>query len=105
PVTDQLLSGRQLELIEKGERTRDGHLRELVDRLLANGDREYLRLQARALADRAGPEAHVLLDPLPLVGRVGLTVAALKTRDDAVEGEHVLAPPPHPVAVLDVELL
>ena len=34
--------------------------------LLADRDREHLGLQARALADRARPKRHVLLDPLAL---------------------------------------
>ena len=38
-----------------------------------------------------GPEAHVLLDPLALLARVGLAVAALEARDDPLEGEHVRA--------------
>ena len=105
PVPDQLLGRRQVELVEEAERARDRHLRELVDRAVADGDREHLRLQARALADRARPQRHVLLDPLALLRRVGLAVAALEARDDAVEGEHVRAPPPHAVAVLDVDLL
>ena len=71
--------------------------------LLADGDREHLGLQPRALAGRARAEAHVLLDPLALLRRVGLAVAALEARDDALEGEHVRAPAAHPVAVLDVD--
>ena len=52
-----------------------------------------------------GPQRHVLLDALALLRRVGLAVAPLEARDDALEREHVLAPAAHPVAVLDVDLL
>ena len=54
---------------------------------------------------RARPEAHVLLDPLALLRRVRLAVAALEVLDDALEREHVRAPPAHPVAVADVDPL
>ena len=57
------------------------------------------------MTDRAGAEAHVLLDPLALLARVGLAVAALEARDDALEGEHVGALAAHPVPVLDVDLV
>ncbi len=81
------------------------HLRELVDRALADGHCEHLGLQARALAHRAGPQRHVLLDALALRRGVRLAIAPLERLDDAVECERVLAPPAHPVAVLDVDLL
>ena len=74
---------RQLEPVEEVERARDRHLRQLVDRPAADRDREHLGLEARALAGRARPEAHVLLDPLALLARVGLPVAPLEARDDA----------------------
>ena len=48
--------------------------------LLADRDREHLGLEPRALADRARPERHVLLDPLALRRAVGLAVAALRAR-------------------------
>src|SRR5439155_21581549 len=51
----------------------------------------------------AGPEAHVLLDPLALLARVRLAVAALEARDDPLEGEQVRAALPRAVAVLDVD--
>ena len=105
PVADQLLGRRQAELVEERERARDRHPREAVDRLATDRDREHLRLQPGAAASRAGPEAHVLLDPLALLRRVGLLVPALERGDDPLEGHRVGAPPPHPVAVLDVELV
>ena len=103
-MADQLLGRRQLELVEERERPRHRQPRELVDRLVADRDGEHLRLEPRAVADGAGPEAHVLLDPLALLRRVGLAVAALERGDDPLEGHRVLAPA-HPVAVLDVELV
>src|SRR5207302_4484190 len=67
---DQLLRVGQLEPIEELERARDRQLRELVDVAFADGDREHLRLQTRALAHRTRPERHVLLDALALRRRV-----------------------------------
>ena len=71
----------------------------------ADRNGEHLGLQARALADGTRPKRHVLLDPFALGRGVGLAVAALETRDDPLEGEHVRAAPAHPVAVADVEPL
>ncbi len=104
-VADQLLRLRQAELVEERERARDRHLREFVDRPLADGHREHFRLEPRALAHRARAQRHVFLDPLALLRRVRLLVAALEARDDPVEREHVLPPSPHAVAVLDVHAL
>src|SRR5207248_7272920 len=84
---------------------RDGHLRELVDVLAADGDGEHFRLQPRALADGAWPERHVFLDALALRRRVGVPVAPLEARDDSLEREHVRATAAHPVAVADVHPL
>src|SRR5262249_55021644 len=105
PRADQLLGRRQLERVEERERAVDRELSELVDVLVADRDREHLGLEPRTLADRAWPKRHVLLDPLPLAGAVGLAVAPLERGDDALEREHVRAPPPHAVAVLDVDLV
>ena len=104
-VPDQLLGLRELEAVEELDRPRDRHLRELVDVAAADGDGEHLGLETSALADRARPEAHVLLDALALAGRVGLLVAALEARDDALEREHVRASPSHAVSVCDVHLV
>ena len=101
PVADQLLGGRQPEVVEETERARDREAGELVDRALAHRDGEHRRLEARAVALRAGPEAHVLLDPLPLLARVGLAVAPLEVAQDALERHRVLALAAHPVLVLD----
>ena len=58
PVADQLL-GRASARARRRSRSAARHrqLRELVDRSAADGDREHLGLQPRALADRARPEA------------------------------------------------
>ena len=103
PLADQALRFGELELLHEADRARDGHRRELVDVQAADRDREHLRLEPRALADRARAERHVLLDPLALRGAVGLAVAALEARDDPLEREHVRAPAPHPVAIRDVD--
>ena len=50
-------------------------------------------------------EAHVLLDPLADLRRVGLAVAPLEALRDALEREHVRALAAHAVAVLDVDAL
>ena len=102
---DELLGLRELELVQEFERTGDGHLRELVNVLVADRDGEHLGLQAGAVADRAWPEGHVLLDAFALRGGVGLAVAPLEARDDALEGEHVGAAAVHPVAIADVHAL
>jgi hypothetical protein len=67
PPPDQLLGLRQVELVEELERAGHGHLRERVDRPLADRNGEDLRLQPRAATLRAGTKAHVLLDPVPLL--------------------------------------
>ena len=105
PLADQPLGLGQLEPVQELDRARDREARQLVDVLVADGDREHLGLQARPLAGRARPEAHVLLDPLALLRGVGLAVAPLEARDDALERQHVRAPAPHAVAVRDVDLV
>ena len=57
------------------------------------------------MAGRARLERHVLLDPLLLVARVRVAVAAIEAREDALERQHVAALAAHRVAVADVELL
>jgi len=105
PRADQLLHLGQVELVEELERPGHRHPRELVDVEPADRDREHLRLEACPVARGARPEAHVLLDPLPLLCRVGLAVPPLQAGDDALEVEHVRALPAHPVPVLDVDAL
>ena len=105
PLADQLLGLGQPERVQELDRPGDGHLRELVDVPLADRDREHLGLEPRSAALRAWAEAHVLLDPLALLRRVGLAVAPLEVLDDPLEGEHVRALATHPVAVADVDPL
>src|SRR4029450_3699233 len=73
PGAGQLFRLRPPQRVDERDRARDRHLRELVDVPLADGDREHLGLEARAAALGARPEAHVLLDPLPLRRTVRLT--------------------------------
>ena len=101
PAPDERLGRRQLECVDEAERGRHRQPRELVDRPLADGDREHLRLEPCAVADGARPHRHVLLDPLALLARVGLAVAALEVRDEPLERHRVLALAPHPVLVGD----
>ena len=91
--------------VEELDRARHGELRQLVDVLAADRDREHLGLEPRPAAGRTRAEAHVLLDPLALLRGVGLLVAPLEARDDPLEGEHVRPPPAHAVAVGDVDLV
>ena len=100
PMSDQLLRAGQIEMIEERKRPRHRLLREVVDRLAADLDGQDRRLEPRATALGTGPEAHVLLDPLALLLRVGLLVAPLERVDDAVERHRVLALPAHPVLVV-----
>ena len=53
------------------------------------------------MADGARAHRHVLLDPLALLARVGLAVAALEVRDEPLERHRVLALAAHPVLVGD----
>src|SRR5207253_7152840 len=101
PRADQLLDLGQLERVQELKRAEHRHLRELVDVPAADRHREHLGLQPRALAGRARPERHVLLDPLPLLRRVWLAIAPLEARYHPLEGEHVGATPPSPGPVRD----
>ncbi len=51
------------------------------------------------MALRARTEAHVLLDPVALLRRVGLAVAPLQVVREPLERHRVLALAPHPVAI------
>ena len=100
---DLALGLRQLELLEPLDRAPRRHARELVDAEPAHLHRQRLRPQPRALALRAGPQGHVLLDLLARPVRVRLAVAALEVRDDALEGGRVRAAAAVAVAVRDVD--
>ena len=65
--------------------------------------RARLGPQPRALALRARPHRHVLLDLLARPVGVRLLVAALEVGDDPLEVRHVGALAPHAVAVGDVD--
>ena len=95
----------ELQPVHPLDRPLGAERRELVDRDPADLHRARLRPQARALALRARPQRHVLLDLLPRPVGVGLLVAALEVRDDALERRHVGPLAAHPVAVGDVELV
>ncbi len=103
--TDELLGLRQLELVDEPERTCNRHLREPVDREIADRHGEHLRLEPRAVALGARSEAHVLLDAVTRVRRVRLAVAPLQVVEETLERHRVLALPAHPVAVRDEDLL
>ncbi len=105
PMADQLLGRRQAELVEEAQRACHRHAGELVDRQPADRDCEHLGLEPRPVAGAARAEAHVLLDPLALLRRIRLPVAALERGDDPLEGHRVRPSATHPVPVLDVELV
>ena len=102
---DLALGVGQLDLVDPLDRAARRHARELVDAEPADLHRERLGPQARALALRAGPQRHVLLDLLARPVRVRLAVAPLEVADDPLEGRHVRPPAPVAVAVGDVDLL
>ena len=60
--------------------------RDLADVQAVDLDRQRFRLQAIAVAGRAGGRRHVALDLLARPGAVGLLPAALEIGDDALEG-------------------
>ena len=101
PVADQLLGGRQAELVQEGECGGHGEAGELENRAVPDRDGEHRGLEPGAVALGARPKAHVLLDPLPLLGRIGLAITALEIPQDALERHRVLALAAHPVLVLD----
>ena len=77
--------------------------RELVDRRVGDQHRPRLGPQPGALAVRARPQRHVLLDLLAREVRVGLAIAALEVGNDPLELGRVGAPAPEPVAVGDLD--
>src|SRR3954451_14900103 len=93
----------QLELVEPSDRAPGRHPRELVDPEAADRDRQRFGPEARPVALRARPERHVLLDLLARPVGVGLAVAALQVRDDALEGRGVGTPAAVAVPVGDVD--
>ena len=75
------------------------------DRLVVDRDRERDRLEARALAGRAGHLAHEARELLPARVRLGLGVAALHVGDRALEVRVVGPLAAVAVLVPDVDLL
>ena len=86
---DVALGVAQLDGREPGERGARGERAELVDRRPGDQHGERLRPQSRAVALRAWPHAHELLDLLAREFRVGLAVAALEVRDDPLKARRV----------------
>ncbi len=84
--------------------SRIDRLGELGDVQSADRDRQALRPQASAPARAARDLAHELLEPLALALGVGLDVASLDDRDDALVRRPVRARPSVPVLVPDVDL-
>src|SRR6202020_3499606 len=82
-----------------------GQSGELADRGPPPQHRAGLRLEPRALAVRARPQRHVLLDLLARVVRIGLAVAPLQAGDDALELGGVGAATAEPVAIGDLDVL
>ncbi len=93
PVGDRVLLAVEGQPAEVVRRLAQRHPRNLVDRprLRARADPDVPRLapQPRAAAFRAGLRVEILRELLAHHQRVGLAVAALEVRDDALE--HVLA--------------
>ena len=100
---DRPVGVRQLERRDPRQRPLRAHRRELVDPQPRDLHRPRLRPQPRALALRARPHRHVLLDLLPRPVGVGLLVAPLEVGDDPLEVRHVRALAPHAIAVRDVD--
>ena len=72
---------------------------EVVDRHARHQHRARLRSQPRAAALRTRPQCHVLLDLLARELRVGLAVAPLEAREDALEPGGVRAAAAEAVAI------
>jgi hypothetical protein len=82
---DVALGLRQLDVGQPLQRALDAQRRQLVDGDAADQHRPRLGLQPRALARRARPQRHELLDLLAREIGVGLAVAALEVGQDALE--------------------
>ncbi len=105
PLADDLLARVEVEAVQPLGRLADRQRGDLGDRAAVDGDREDLGLEPGALARRARDLAH---EPLVLLARVvalGLGVASLDPRHDALVVRVVRAVAAVPVAVADVHLL
>ncbi len=101
---DEPVALAQLDRGEHAGRVADGHGAERVDGVAVDGDAERQRLEAGALARGARHLAHVALDLLALRVGLGIGVAALQPRHDALVGGRVVARPAVAVLVGDVDL-
>jgi hypothetical protein len=100
---DVALGLRQLHVGQPLQRALDAQRGQLVDGDAADQHRPRLGLQPRALARRARPQRHELLDLLAREIGVGLAVAALEVGQDALEARRVRALAPVAVAVGDLD--
>ena len=98
-VGDHAVALGELDRAEELRGLADRQLTELVDVDAADGDRERLRPQPRAMARGARHLAHVALDLLARAVALGILVPALEPRDHALELRGVRALPSVPVAV------
>ncbi len=96
---DRPLGVGHLELLDPGQRRPRRELGVVVDRDPPHLDREALRPQPGALADRARLLGHVALHPLADRVGVGLVVSALEVVDDPLEADAVGAPAAEAVGV------
>ncbi len=85
PFRDHAVALGQVERAEELRRLADRELAHLVDVLAADGDRERRRPQTCAAARGARHLAHVALDLLAGAVALGLGVATLEPRHDALE--------------------
>ena len=101
-VGDHVLAVAQLQGRHGLDGVGDGEAAQLVDVAAAHGDGQRLGLEPGAAAGGAVHLAHVLLDLLTRPVRLGLAVAALQPRDDALEDRLVGALAVEAVLVGDV---
>ena len=102
---DPLVVLGELALADPVQRAARRQRGELVDRRPVDEHRPGLRAQPRALAVRARPQRHVLLDLLAREVGVGLPVAALEVGHDPLELGRVGAPAAEAVAIGDLNAL
>ena len=105
PLGDEHVAVAELEVAQDVGGVADRERGHLGDRAPADGHRQDLGLEPGALAGRAGHLAHEALVLLARVVALGLGVAPLDPRHDALVVGVVGAVPAVPVAVADVHLL
>ena len=99
---DRPLGIGHLQVLDPFQRSPGRELRVVMDRDASDLDRQALRPQPCALADRTRLLGHVALDPLSHSVRVRLFVAALEVVDDPLEADAVRAPPAEAIGVVDL---